>query len=157
MCFTDTTASQKTRNTIVWSNVLFPVCRLVFSENLTAHCDESPAVVAKQGNSGSETRDWVYLLSGSWQWDNLWKDVFFTTPSVCQVWGGKVGYGEVEGETWVNCNVYFSLFEGQGRPSVWGLRPVSYHWPRLWHERRRQSKKGQQSWKEAVLWCKNSL
>lgn len=32
-----------------------------------------------------------------------------------------MGYDEVEGETWVNCNFYFSLFEGPGRPSFGSL------------------------------------
>ncbi len=34
-----------------------------------------------------------------------------------------MGYDEVEGETWVNCNFYFSLFEGPGRPSFGSLCP----------------------------------
>lgn len=133
------------RNTIVWLTVF---CR----PNLLSLCNlwwesHSPlpwltAVVAKQGSSGSETRceRLGIPLSGNWQWDNCWKDVFFTTPSVCQVWGGKVGYDEVEGEIWVNCDFYFSLFEGQGRPSFGGLWSLSYLWPRLWHERGRANR-----------------
>lgn len=146
ICFIDTNlCSKKLRKTVVWLTVfcrpnLFSLCNLQWESH--SPLPWLTAVVAKQGSSGSETlcERLGIPLSGNWQWDNSWKDVFFTTPSVCQVWGGKVGYDEVEGETWVNCNFYFSLFEGQRCQSFGGLRSVSYLWPRLWHEGRRANR-----------------
>lgn len=65
-------------------------------------------------------------FSGNWQWDNSWKDVFFTTPSVCQVWGGKVGYDEVEGELgWIVMSISVSLKDEDVHPLQVCLLPLT--------------------------------
>ncbi|AWP04000.1 Hypothetical protein SMAX5B_006495 [Scophthalmus maximus] len=61
----------------------------------SGHYNDSPTV-AKQGSPGSPQEN--APISGNWQWDSPWEDVCFTTPSVCQVRGGKVGYDEVDAE-----------------------------------------------------------
>lgn len=78
---------------------LFSVCNLWWESQPTMMTHQLQLLNREIQVLRHSARDWVcYLFSGNWQWDNLWKDVFFTTPSVCQVWGGKVGYDEVDAE-----------------------------------------------------------
>lgn len=49
-----------------------------------------------------------------------WKDVFFSTPSVCLVCRGKVGYNKVKGVLcdWIVTSILVSLKAWPGRPSL---------------------------------------
>lgn len=104
----------------------FVICRISQPTSVTR-----PSVVSTQGRSGSETLCGGPSLpsSGNWQWDNWWRDVFFTTPRVCRE---KRKGGSEWGQSW---DGWISTFG----PAQGGLWFVFYFQPKLGDDRSHDS------------------